>query len=304
MYERWRQRRERLGIALPSTSEYNKKERRASSVERRASSVERRASSVERRASSVERRASSVERRASSVERRASSVSPLADLSPPRRGGRPSTETASGAGRSPGPARPRPGRRSPIRSGRALATVALLALSGALALPAAAQTDVEHWSATLTRDHSVRVSDGSASSANYGYSEAGTEAGVAYDAVGALDPSTFTYGSVSYTVQRLFVSTSNSIAVFQTSPALPNDADLKLRLPTFVTTTAEPCLAGGTEDFDLNASSASASVTGEYGWSVSLTCVSWRRLAQQSVDDRHGQADRAAHDRPGLGPRP
>ena len=76
------------------------------------------------------------------------------DLLPPRRGGRPSIKSAS-AGRPPGLARPRAARRSPVRSAGALAAVALLALSGALALPATAeaqatfvsnidQTDAEH----------------------------------------------------------------------------------------------------------------------------------------------------------------
>ena len=115
-------RRQRPAIALLSTAEYNKKERRAPSTIRK----------------SAERRAPSAERRAPSAERRAPSASPLAELLPSRRGGPPSTETAS-AGRPPGFARPRAARRSPVRSAGALAAVALLALSGALALPATAE---------------------------------------------------------------------------------------------------------------------------------------------------------------------
>ena len=77
-------------------------ERRAPSAERRAPSAERRAPSAERRAPSAERRAPSAERRAPSAERRAPSAErraplPLADLLPPRRGGRPSPDTASAA---------------------------------------------------------------------------------------------------------------------------------------------------------------------------------------------------------------
>ena len=75
-------------------------------------------------------------------ERRAPSASPLVELPPSRRGGRPSTETAP-AGRPPGLARPRAARRSPLRSAGALAAAALLALSGALALPATAEAQTE-----------------------------------------------------------------------------------------------------------------------------------------------------------------
>ena len=63
------------------------------------------------------------------------------DRRPPRRGGgsSPSTHAASAAGRAAGPARSAGARRSLVRSAHALAVAALLALSGALALPATAQ---------------------------------------------------------------------------------------------------------------------------------------------------------------------
>ena len=60
------------------------------------------------------------------------------DRRPPRRGGgsSPSPYTcASAAGRAAGPARPAGARRGLVRSARALAAAALLALSGTLALP-------------------------------------------------------------------------------------------------------------------------------------------------------------------------
>ncbi len=67
------------------------------------------------------------------------------DRRPPRRGGGSSPSPyacASAAGRAAGPARPRLAPRGLLRSARALAAAALLALSGALALPATAQADV------------------------------------------------------------------------------------------------------------------------------------------------------------------
>ena len=67
------------------------------------------------------------------------------DRRPPRRGGGSSPSPyrcASAAGRPAGPARLCGARRGLVRSARALAAAALLALSGALALPAPAQADV------------------------------------------------------------------------------------------------------------------------------------------------------------------
>ena len=67
------------------------------------------------------------------------------DRRPPRRGGgsSPSPYTyASAAGRAADAARPPVARRGLVRSARALAVAALLALAGALALPATAQADV------------------------------------------------------------------------------------------------------------------------------------------------------------------
>ena len=67
------------------------------------------------------------------------------DRRPPRRGGGSSPSPyacASAAGRAAGPARLCSARRGLVRSARALAAAALLALSGALALPATAQADV------------------------------------------------------------------------------------------------------------------------------------------------------------------
>ena len=122
-------------------------ERRAPSAERRAPSAER-----ERRAPSAERRAPSAERRAPSAERRAPSAvtaprareqrrPPSPDGLPPRRGGgsSPYTYAVSAAGRPAGFARLRGARHGLVRSARALAAAALLALSCALALPATAQ---------------------------------------------------------------------------------------------------------------------------------------------------------------------
>ena len=91
---------------------------------------------------------------------------------------------------------------------------------------ARAQTETEYWSATLTRANGVGDP-----SVSLGY-VAATETGPG----GMLDPSTFTYAGVLYTVKRLYVTPGFiDIVSFQTSPALPNDAGLVLRVPTFKT---------------------------------------------------------------------
>ena len=64
------------------------------------------------------------------------------DTSPPGRGGRPSSRSASAAGRPTGFARLRVARRGLVRSARVVAAAVLLALCVALALPAAAQDDL------------------------------------------------------------------------------------------------------------------------------------------------------------------
>ena len=61
------------------------------------------------------------------------------DRRPPRRGGSPSSKTYSAAARPAGFARLAGARRGLVRSARALAAAALLALCGGLALPATAQ---------------------------------------------------------------------------------------------------------------------------------------------------------------------
>ena len=64
------------------------------------------------------------------------------DRLPPRRGGRPSSQTVSAAGRPAALARLAGARRGLLRSARALAAAALLALVGALALPATAYAQI------------------------------------------------------------------------------------------------------------------------------------------------------------------
>ena len=85
------------------------------------------------------------------------------DRRPPRRGGgsSPSPCTyASAAGRAAGPARLCGARRGLVRSARALAAAALLALSGALALPATAQADVLVSNIGQTSDATATVGFG------------------------------------------------------------------------------------------------------------------------------------------------
>ena len=84
------------------------------------------------------------------------------DRRPPRRGGgsSPSTCTASPAGRAAGPARAPVARHGLARSARALAAAALLALSGALALPATAQADVLVSNIGQSSSGTILLSDG------------------------------------------------------------------------------------------------------------------------------------------------
>ena len=103
------------------------------------------------------------------------------DRLPPRRGGRPSPETASAAGRQVrlgGTRRAAVGLHASRRGGVPVrltrSTAAVLAVMAAVLLvsgEARAQTETEHWSATLTRASGVGGSSG-----NYGY-VAATETG-------------------------------------------------------------------------------------------------------------------------------
>ena len=82
------------------------------------------------------------------------------DRPPPRRGGgsSPSPCTcASAAGRAAGPARLFGARRGLVRSARALAAAALLALSGALALPAAAQAQEISLVSNIGQGHNTNL---------------------------------------------------------------------------------------------------------------------------------------------------
>ena len=146
--------------------------------------------------------------------------------------------------------------------GRAVMATVLLAvlLVGGEAL---AQTETEPWSATLTRGDGVAASSG-----NYGY-VAATETGPG----GMLDPSTFTYAGVLYTVKRLYVTDLGPFdaVAFETSPALPNDAGLVLRVPTFKTDdVSEACpIVLEYQDFEIH--SPDMSNPGLFSWPVSFT---------------------------------
>ena len=115
------------------------------------------------------------------------------DRLPPRRGGRPSSETCSAADRPVGFARLRGTRRGFLRCAWALAAAALLALTGGLALPATAtaQTTEEIWSTTLQFNPSF---------------DAGDQVEVTTDVPGggtSLDSTTFTHDSRDYEITRI-----------------------------------------------------------------------------------------------------
>ena len=136
---------------------------------------------------------------------------------------------------------------------------AVLLVSG----EARAQTETEHWSATLTRASGVAASSG-----NYGY-VAATETGPG----GMLDPSTFTYAGVMYTVKRLYVDGTAfaDFVQFETSPALPNDAGLVLRMPTFKTDDVSGACPMVLEYQDFEIYSPNTSNPGLFSWPVSFT---------------------------------
>ena len=135
------------------------------------------------------------------------------DRRPPRRGGgsSPSTYAASApAGRPAGPARLRSTRRVLVRSARALAAAALLALSGALALPAQAQEEDpmactlntaagDLWCGVVTVAlHTVGGFD-----VSYGFVDASATTNT-FD-TGALSDETFSVGSNNYTIDSVTV---------------------------------------------------------------------------------------------------
>ena len=114
--------------------------------------------SAERRAPSAERRAPSAEAMTAPRAREQADPPSPPDRLPPRRGGSPSSKTASAAARSAGFARLAGARRGLVRSARVLAAAALLALCGGLALPATAQAAelVSNFDEVGNSSHSFR----------------------------------------------------------------------------------------------------------------------------------------------------
>ena len=130
---------------------------------------------------------------------------------------------------------------------------------------ARAQMEVERWSADLTPVGGNTVVPGGESTLD-GQNVHGYAGSVSVQPGGMLSPSTFDYSNVTYTVDRLWVSSSIDNVVFATSPGLPDDAGLMLRLPTFRTSAGGGCSVGGDEDFDLKPSSASSFIEGRFVW--------------------------------------
>ena len=147
------------------------------------------------------------------------------DRRPPRRGGgsSPSTYAASAAGR---PAGPRGGRRGLARSARALAAAALLVLSGALALPAQAQTCTlntgDIWCGILTVGTYT-----SSFSSGHGFADEATDTGALSDTDFTVPP-----GTDPYTIEFLLVGTGTNAGslFFQLTSALTAADQAKLVL--------------------------------------------------------------------------
>ena len=149
------------------------------------------------------------------------------DRRPPRRGGgsSPSPYAASAAGRPAGPARLCGARRGLVRSVRALAAAALLALSGALALPAQAQTTCtvtpgDLWCGVLT----IGTTNLGGITA-HGY--------VGFNNTGSLLPSSFTHEGTTITIVKVVHNVSSLVdpdLEFVTSPALPSGYNFVLQV--------------------------------------------------------------------------
>ena len=148
------------------------------------------------------------------------------DRRTPRRGGgsSPSPYTcASAAGRPAGPARLCGARRGLVRSVRALAAAALLTLSGALALPAQAQTTCtvtpgDLWCGDLTIGTATIPG-----ATSHGYVRAGN--------TGSLSPNSFTREGTPFTVDKVahnVYSAEHDLEIV-TSPALPSGYNFVLQ---------------------------------------------------------------------------
>ena len=129
------------------------------------------------------------------------------DRRPPRRGGRPSSQTVSAAARPAGLARLAGARRGLLRSAGALAAAACLALSVSLALPATAEAQTpptctlntgDLWCGVVT----VETLRASGFYVGDGFSEV-------LDG-GALSDKEFSVGTNSYTIDLVFVKPASS----------------------------------------------------------------------------------------------
>ncbi len=151
------------------------------------------------------------------------------DRGPPRRGGgsSPCTYAASAAGRPAGLARLRGVRRGLVRSTRALAAVALVALSGALALPAQAQTSCtvtpgDLWCGVLTIGTATIPG-----TTSHGY--------ISFANAGSLSPSSFSHEGKEITVNAVAHNVPSTVdddafLEFTTSPALPDGYNFVLQV--------------------------------------------------------------------------
>ena len=198
------------------------------------------------------------------------------DRLPSPRGGHPSSQTESAAGRPAGSARLAGARRGLVHSVRTLAAAALLALSGGLALPATAEAQTctlntgDLWCGVVT----VGVLEILGSTVAYGFTGSGT---------GALSDTGFPVGTNSYTIDFVTVGTGTNAGVLQFSLTSDLTAADKAKLVLHID--------GSSDTFAFSAASG-PSHSNTYEWASSG--LDWTSTSEVTLRLQDGTADTTA----------